>query len=149
MGNKVTLSTRVSVELLERARDTVFLLQGPPVFLTLTEIAEAALRRQVTAVERDRGSIPSRPDGVQAGYQGRRKQEGKKAPKRTVFSTLVDEDLRDKARDAAYLVQDEKESAELFEEALKKELRYLTKRYGPIEKRPTSRKRLRTGRRVD
>jgi len=147
---KASFSARVSIELLERARDVVAHHQGDPLYLTLSELTNRVLRRQVRRAKREHGEIPKRPEGQQAGIQGRRKRKkgSRKPPRRTVLCTKVDEELREAWRDYAYLRREDRELAELFEEGLKKEIKALERKYGPIEERSAARTTLRPGRRI-
>ena len=47
LGRKVRATFHVSAELLEELRDVVVALSGPPDRLTLSDLAEGALRREV------------------------------------------------------------------------------------------------------
>lgn len=49
---KVRATFHLSKDLLEEARDTVVALSGPPVRLTLAELAETALRREVARLKK-------------------------------------------------------------------------------------------------
>jgi len=133
---KVVFSCRVSRALLDQARDAVYWLQGPPEFLTLAGLTANALQRMVEAVAKEHGEIPPRPQGEQAGHQGRR--AGKTdAPRRTVHSVLVEPELREAVWNAAHFLKGEQELAELVEDGLARELRSLRRKHGAFEPRPT------------
>jgi hypothetical protein len=51
-GRKARVSFQISAELLDELRDVVVELSGPPDRLTLTELAEGALRREVDRLKR-------------------------------------------------------------------------------------------------
>lgn len=65
---KVKLTVYVSEELAERTRSAVVALSGPPLLLTLAELAEDALRTEVTRLEREHNK--GQPFPV---FKGRRK----------------------------------------------------------------------------
>lgn len=147
---KTVFSVKILRDVLERVRDAVYHLQGPPVGLTMVGITERALQRGVRRVEREcDGPVPPRPDGEQAGHQGRR--SGVKSPgARRVHSCTIDPGLSEAVKDAGYYLRQQDESFEFagwVESLLKAELRALRRKHGPIPKRP-SRAALRPGRRV-
>ena len=51
-GRKARVTIQISAELLDELRDVVVSLSGPPDRLTLTELAEGALRREVDRLKR-------------------------------------------------------------------------------------------------
>ena len=146
---QVMLSIKVAAPLMERARDAVYYLQGPPEALTLSALASRALARMCgTAERRHGGAFPALPPGYQAGRQGRRPgQPCRGATTRRVFSWSVAEQLRDRAWAVAFGLQEETELATLFEAAMELELRRLKRRHGEYAPRPSG-AQLRHGRRI-
>ena len=67
---KVRATFHLPKDLLEEARDTVVALSGPPSRLTLAELAETALRREVTRLKKkhNRGeAFPPRGGDLRGG----------------------------------------------------------------------------------
>ncbi len=69
-GRKLRATFHISTELLEELRDVVVALSGPPDRLTLSDLAESALRREVqrlTRLHRSGKPFPKRGQGLRGG----------------------------------------------------------------------------------
>ena len=146
---KVMISIKTRQGLVERARDAVYCLQGPPEHLTLAALASDSIETMIRVAEKKNGGpFPSVPAGYQAGRMGRRagKEIEPGGTLRRVFSFSLTEEQRGRAWAVAWGLQETSEFATLFEDALEAELLKLTGRHGEIAERPTA--GLRRGRRV-
>jgi hypothetical protein len=69
-GRKVRATFQISAELLDEVRDVVVALSGPPDRLTLSDLAESALRREAERLKRLHKAgknFAKRSEGVRRG----------------------------------------------------------------------------------